>query len=162
MSRPIICDLCSQQCNPRRLVEVSGWWGKTVKFKGSEKGKKGEDVSEPMLRSDLAQLTADICSTCMAERLSEIQLHQHQTRDQWVKAQMKDGRPGLELLRRSSGWSVDNVWCDVCQAECYDQYLRLRGNWELPEHDLRAEICPACVLSRLTFTKSATVADSAQ
>jgi hypothetical protein len=154
MSRPILCDVCGQQADPLQVIQVTGWWGKQLARKGTGKREEALDEFEPVKRSDRENLVADICGNCMKSRLSAIQLQQIPTRQQQLNELMAKGISGLKALRLSAGqgYMVDGVRCDLCQADCYENHLRLKGASTV-EYDSMAEVCESCVNTHLSTVK---------
>jgi hypothetical protein len=154
MSRPILCDVCGQQSDPLKVIQVTGWWGKQLARKGTGKGKEALDEFEPVKRSDRENLVADVCGGCMESTFSAIQLQQIPTRQQHLNELLAKGISGLKALRLSAGpgYLVDGVRCDLCQADCYENHLRLKGA-STEEYDSMAEVCESCANTHLHTVK---------
>jgi hypothetical protein len=152
MSRPTLCDVCDKQCDPLKVVQITGWWGKQLVRKGEGKGKKALDDFEPVRRSDKKSIVADICSDCMESKFSGVQLQQVPTRQHQINEVMATGASPFTALRTCMGYMVDNVYCDFCQAECYDNHLSVKGVGT-PEFDLAAAVCESCHTKHLQAVK---------
>jgi hypothetical protein len=152
MSRPILCDVCGQQADPLQVIQVTGWWGKQLARKGTGKREEALNEFEPVKRSDRENLVADICGSCMESKFSAIQLQQIPTRQQHLNELLAKGISGLKALRLSAGYVIESVRCDLCQTDCYENHLRLKGLSSI-DYNSVAEICESCAANHLKEVK---------
>jgi hypothetical protein len=71
-------------------------------------------------------------------------------REAALKAQNPDMSPFTVLRHAAGGHYAVEVTCDQCGAECMDKHLRATSAWlTAGGEELMAEICEACVRSKL-------------
>lgn len=146
MSHAVLCDVCGLILGQEeRYFSLNAWHGKGQHYPGNRRKPEGWDVKR---RDDLEQLSADVCATCMSDRVNFSQLNPVKTKET-LKQELKAANPnlsGLTLLRQTAGSVALWVKCDRCQKDCIDKHLQIASAWLTPHgEELTAELCEPCV-----------------
>lgn len=149
MAHLILCDICKQPCHNSEAIELEGWYGKKLTYKGN---RRKDDCYVAVLLSDREGLRADICTHCMQSQFANVTLHAVLTQKQMYEQRRRDypHESGLKSLRLTAGYSVESVTCDNCQSNCYEKHLRFKANWLADDgSELTAEFCEPCTEAKL-------------
>lgn len=148
MSRVVLCDICSTICQGNQYFSLSAWHGKSQQHPSKQK-QEAWDIKH---RDDVEKLLADVCTTCLSDRLGIPHLSPVKTRET-LRREIQLENPqmsGLKLLRKTAGMVSISVTCDLCQGNCMDRHLKIESGWLTNQGEqLMAELCSQCVGERL-------------
>jgi len=136
MTQLCVCDRCQAPATEGTFT-LSGWWHLVTESKKSRPAKpKGE-----------TRLQADICPSCI-EQLG-IRTNLELTRRGLYLKWMKDnpGSSPIKGLRKTAIKTeyVEDVFCNSCELECSQQYVRLESTWETEAQEkVYIDLCPLC------------------